>query len=192
LIFLKGDAAIPADFRDPCYTGPTMRLPAAIALATALAGCALPAAPVRAAAALQRPLVLSAPDLSGKPVDVGAQRGLVRVVDFWATWCEPCRKSMPALDRLAEELAPRGLAVYGVSLDEDPTLIPPFLLEVPVRFPLLWDRGGEQLAARFEVQRLPTTLIVDRRGTVRFVHEGWTDAQERQERRELEQLLAEP
>ncbi len=168
-----------------------MRLPAALAVAL-LAACATPRPPVRAAAQLQRTIELSAPGLDGKVVDVAADRGRVRVVDFWATWCEPCRASLPALDALARELGPRGLSVYAVSFDEDPAQIPPFLAEVPVTVPLLWDRGGDKLAARFQIQRLPTTLIVDRRGVIRFVHEGWTEAQGRQERRELEQLLAEP
>jgi len=164
-----------------------------IALAAALlAACATPRPPVRAAAKVQQMLELSAPDLDGHVVDVAADRGRVRVVDFWATWCEPCRASLPALDALARELGPRGLSVYAVSFDEDRTQIPPFLEEVPVAVPLLWDRGGDKLAARFDIQRLTTTLIVDRRGVIRFVHEGWTEAQARQERRELEQLLAEP
>lgn len=168
-----------------------MRLSVALAVAF-LGACAAPRPPVRAAAKVQQALELSAPDLEGHVVDVAADRGRVRVVDFWATWCEPCRASLPALDALARELGPRGLSVYAVSFDEDPTQIPPFLKEVPVTVPLLWDRGGDKLAARFEIQRLPTTLIVDRRGVIRFVHEGWTEAQARQERRELEQLLAEP
>lgn len=168
-----------------------MRLSAALAVAL-LAACATPRPPVRAAAKVQQTLELSAPDLDGHVVDVAADRGRVRVVDFWATWCEPCRASLPALDALARELGPRGLSVYAVSFDEDRTQIPPFLEEVPVKIPLLWDRGGDKLAARFEIQRLPTTLIVDRHGVIRFVHEGWTEAQARQERRELEQLLAEP
>ena len=166
-----------------------MRL-AALALVLA-AACAAPRALPRAAARIGQPIELSARDLQGKEVDVAAEAGVVRLVDFWATWCEPCRDELPALDALSRELSARGLAVYGVSFDEDGALIAPFLREVRVGFPILWDRGGDQLAPRFQVMRLPTTLVVDRKGVVRFVHEGWTEERGREQRREIEALLEE-
>jgi cytochrome c biogenesis protein CcmG, thiol:disulfide interchange protein DsbE len=170
-----------------------MRTAYLAAWVAALTGCAAaprPAAPP--SASLDRPLVLSAPDLEGRTVDVGALRGRVLVVDFWATWCEPCRASLPALDSLVAELGPRGLAAFAVSFDEEAAPLAPFLQEVPVRLPVLWDRGGETLAARFEIRRLPTSLIVDRRGVIRYVHQGWTAETGREQRREVERLLAEP
>jgi thiol-disulfide isomerase/thioredoxin len=170
------------------------KAPALAALFLA-AGCAHerpPPPPVRPSPQVGRPLELAAPDLAGRVVDVAAQQGKVRLVDFWATWCEPCRDALPALDRMARELGPRGLLVYGVSFDEDPAQIAPFLAQVPVGFPVLHDRGGEVLTARFLVSRLPTTLLVDRRGVIRFVHEGWTPERAREAQRQVEQLLAEP
>jgi len=148
--------------------------------------------PARPSPQVGRTLELAAADLQGRPVDVAALQGKVRLVDFWATWCEPCRDALPALDRLARELGPRGLLVYAVSFDEDAAQIAPFLAQVPVSFPVLHDRGGDLLAGRFGVSRLPTTLVVDRRGVIRFVHEGWTPERAREEQRQVEQLLAEP
>jgi thiol-disulfide isomerase/thioredoxin len=169
-----------------------MPLPRASLIALlGLVACAAPKPAVRPAAALGRQLELSAPDLKGRLVDVGQERGAVRVIDFWATWCEPCRDELPALDAMWRDLKARGLAVYAVSFDEDASLIPPFLKEVPVGIPILWDRGGDRLAARFEVTRLPTTLVVDRRGVIRFVHQGWTEERGRQQRKEIESLLEE-
>jgi thiol-disulfide isomerase/thioredoxin len=117
---------------------------------------------------------------------------MVRVVDFWATWCEPCREAMPGLDQMARELGMRGLQVYGVSFDEDRAQIAPFLKQVPVTFAILFDRGGEGLAEAFEVTRLPTTIVADRRGSIRAVYRGWTPERAAEERRLVEQLLDEP
>jgi len=167
-----------------------MRRALAVALC-ALGACATAGPAGRLSPQVGKPLVLSAPDLEGQIVDVAADRGRVRVVDFWATWCEPCKEELPALDRLAREMGSRGLAVYGISFDEDRTQIPEFLAQTPVRFRILWDRGGEQLSARFEVARLPTTLIVDRRGVIRFVHEGWSETRGAEQRRQVELLLDE-
>ncbi len=138
-----------------------------------------------------RPLVLAAPDLDGRLVDVGAETGKVRVVDFWATWCEPCKDALPALDAMARELGSRGLAVYGVSIDEDRAQILEFLQKTPVGFPVLWDKGAVQVS-RFDVSYMPVTLLVDRKGTIRHVHQGWDEGRSRRERREVEALLAEP
>jgi thiol-disulfide isomerase/thioredoxin len=117
--------------------------------------------------------------------------GTVRVVDFWATWCEPCKEAMPGLDRLERELGPRGVAVFGVSVDEDRALIVEFLRERPVQFRILWDRAAQRLT-RLGMSFMPVTLIVDRRGIIRHVHQGWGEGRGRQEREEVEALVAEP
>ena len=137
-----------------------------------------------------RPLTFAAPGLDGRLVDVGAERGRVRIVDFWATWCEPCRDALPALDGLSRELGPRGLSVYGVSIDEDREHIARFLAQHPVTFPVLWDKDAV-LVGRFDVTTMPATLIVDRAGTIRYVHQGWEPGYAELERREVEALLAE-
>ncbi len=166
-----------------------MRLLALAALAAA--ACAAPRALPRAASRIGQPVELSARDLQGREVDVAADAGVVRVIDFWATWCEPCRDQLPALERLRRELGPRGLSVYAVSFDEDQAQIPRFLAVTPVGFHVLWDRGGEVWAPRYDLYRLPTTLLVDRRGIVRFVHEGFDEAIAAEERRQVEMLIDE-
>jgi cytochrome c biogenesis protein CcmG, thiol:disulfide interchange protein DsbE len=156
----------------------------------ALLACAAPRPIGRPSSKVGARLELSAPDLSGREVNVGADQGKVRVVDFWATWCEPCKEAMPSLDVLARDLGPRGLAVYGVSIDEDRAQIVRFLERTPVSFPILWDKGAVRVQ-RFDVNYMPVTLIIDRGGTIRHVHQGWDASRARLERTEVEALLAE-
>jgi cytochrome c biogenesis protein CcmG, thiol:disulfide interchange protein DsbE len=156
-----------------------------------LAACASSRPAERPSSAVGQPLVLSAPDLEGREVDVAADVGRVRVVDFWATWCEPCKEAMPVLDALSRELGPRGLSVYGVSIDEDRAQVADFLARGPVGFTILWDEGAVRVS-RLDVRYMPVTLIVDRRGVIRHVHQGWDAAKARQQRRQIEALLAEP
>ena len=154
-------------------------------------GCA-PVHPQKSASGVVgNPLELSLPDLDGRVVEVARDRGHVRVVDFWATWCEPCREALPALDALSRELGPRGLSVYGVSVDEDRERILEFLAKTRVGFPILWDKGAVEVT-RFDVTYMPVTLLVDRHGVIRHVHQGWDRKEARNQRREIEALLAEP
>ncbi len=164
---------------------------AVLAALLALAACAVPRPLPRAASRIGQPIELVAKDLQGREVDVAADAGVVRVVDFWATWCEPCREQLPALERMRRELGPRGLSVYAVSFDEDPAQIPRFLEGTPVGFRVLWDRGGAAWAARYDLYRLPTTLVVDRRGIIRFAYEGFDEAGAGEERRQVETLIEE-
>ena len=146
-----------------------------------------PALLIACAAAAARPAV-KVPPLAGTPLDAAAQdlsgreiriapAGRVLVVDFFASWCLPCRAQLPRLDLLARELGGRGLEVYAVSFDEDREALLDFTREVPVGFPVLWDRGGERLSGPLRIERLPTTFLVDDKGTIREVEVGY-DAQE--------------
>jgi len=156
----------------------------------AAAACAgrpiVPASPL-----VGKSVKVSAHDLDGREHRVEAEAGTVRVVDFWATWCDPCRDQLPFLDRLASEYGPRGLSVYAVSFDEDRAAVERFLAEAPVSFTVLWDKGGAVLSEPLEVTRLPTTLLVDRRGVVRDVHLGFEKAEEKKLEEAVKKLLAE-
>src|SRR5262245_23876841 len=101
-------------------------------------------------------------DLAGQTVRLGGFHGKVVLLNFWATWCVPCREEMPALQTLAHELGPRGLAVVAVNFKESRKEIEGFVKQHDLRFPILLDADG-RTAERYQVFALPTTVLVDRR-----------------------------
>ena len=157
-----------------------------------LAGCAASRQETRPPSLVGRTVDIAAIDLSGRQVRVTDGEAKVRIVDFWATWCDPCREQLPFLGTLASTYGPDGLSVYGVSFDEDGAEVRRFLERTPVAFPILWDKGGATLADKLEVTRLPTTLVLDRRGVVREVHLGYDKGEEPKIEATVRKLLAEP
>lgn len=161
-----------------------------VLLLAALAACASSRHP-RTSPLVGRPVAIAAPDLAGQLVSVVADGARVRVVEFWASWCEPCRDQFPALDRLFAAHRERGLAVYAVSFDEDRAQIEEFLDETPVGFRILWDKGGESLSGPLAIDRLPTVLVLDREGVVRHAHLGGGPRHAEDLEREVRALLGE-
>jgi cytochrome c biogenesis protein CcmG/thiol:disulfide interchange protein DsbE len=170
---------------------PPGALPVALLLLVG-AGCAAAGRQAVDSPALGRLVDVSAPNLGGQEVRVADRRGDVRIVDFWATWCEPCREQFPVLERLARAHREEGLSVFAVALDEDRARVADFLETTPLPFTVLWDQGGGRHAGRLGLGRLPTTLVVDRAGRVRFVHQGHQDGDAERLDREVRQLLTEP
>ena len=116
-------------------------------------------------------------DQTGKAFSLEAFRGQVVVVDFWASWCGPCRRSLPGLDALQAKFANQGVKVVGVSLDADATSVTAFLEQVPVQFTILHDPAGKTGEA-FSVVAMPTTFLIDREGRIAGRFEGGAHVQE--------------
>ena len=139
-----------------------------------------------------------APDLAvprleepAQPLALASLRGNVVYVDFWASWCVPCRLSMPALEALYKQNRARGFAVVGVNKDVSAADAKRFLAKVPVTFTLVSD-GGDAAARAFDVKAMPSGYLVDRKGVVRKVHRGFTAETGESLAREIEALLKEP
>lgn len=115
--------------------------------------------------------------------------GKVTLVDFWASWCAPCKASFPAMAKLHEDYAGRGLQILAVSIDEKVPAAQAFLKKMTPPFAALHDRD-QKLAPLVGVPTMPTSYLLDRSGKVRFIHEGFHgDVAEL--RKEIESLLNE-
>jgi len=115
---------------------------------------------------------ITATDLDGEPFRLASARGKVVFLDFWASWCEPCADAMPALDQLYERYGGNGLIVVGVNVDRNERNARRFLQRTRVSFPIVHD-GDRSLADRYSPPTMPSTFVIDRRGVVRHVHEGF-------------------
>ncbi|NBD13603.1 TlpA family protein disulfide reductase [Corallococcus silvisoli] len=124
--------------------------------------------------------------------DLKSDRGQVVLLDVWATWCEPCKDALPMYEQLQREYGKRGFKVYALNVDEDVRAIPPFLEEAKVELPILLDANALVSERLLKVRLMPTTFLIDRKGVVRHVHEGFAEEFLQQFQTEIEQLLAEP
>ncbi len=108
----------------------------------------------------------------GEHVSLQHLRGKVVLVDFWATWCGPCRVMTPVLQRMHTRYAARGLAVVGVNVDEDgPGIVPRFRQRYGVEYPMVYDVGMRASGA-YQIRSLPTLIVIDRDGKMRYRHSG--------------------
>ena len=123
-------------------------------------------------------------------LDLTAYRGKVVYVDFWASWCGPCKQSFPWLSNLVREYASQNLVVIGVNVDKDRDRAERFLNETPANFPIVYDPKGE-LATAYKVAGMPSGVLIDRTGHVRFQHAGFSVKQKVLYEEQLETLLAE-
>lgn len=104
--------------------------------------------------------------MDGKPFSTASLRGTVLLVNFWATWCEPCREEMPSLETLSHRFDPRELVVLGVSLDADLNLAREFVLKHKLSFSNFSDRGSDVARDMLHIRVLPETLVVAPDGIV--------------------------
>lgn len=150
---------------------------------------------VAAAQGLAAAVRTSAPDIvlqgpGGTAVHLSDYKGKVLLVDFWASWCVPCKTSFPALDAIYREYQPKGLEVLAVNLDEQRRNADAFLAQHPHRMAVLFDPKGVAPEA-FGVKGMPTSFLIDKAGTIRFTHTGYSGNVDVSYRREIAQLLGE-
>ncbi|HEX5658715.1 MAG TPA: TlpA disulfide reductase family protein [Polyangiales bacterium] len=129
-------------------------------------------------------------DLAGKPVKLADLKGKVVLVDFWASWCAPCREELPVLDGLYKKYKDKGLVIIGIGLDRDADKLAKFLRGMPLSFPVVHDPAGA-VANKYEPPKMPSSYMIDKRGLIRHVHAGFKASDKAQLEKELGALLSE-
>ena len=128
--------------------------------------------------------------LEGPNMRLQEQRGKVVLVNFWATWCGPCRKEMPHLNRIAEKYRASGLVLLGVNVDDDARNAAETAAKLGVKFPVLLDTD-KKVSRLYDLNSMPSTLVIDRNGRVRFLHRGYQDGYEDLYDKQIRDLLKE-
>ncbi len=130
------------------------------------------------------------PELRGGTVKLAELRGKIVLGEFWATWCEPCTKELPELEKLQQQFAARDVVIVGISLDKERKNALDLAGSLKLKFKLLHDPEGK-VAEAYDPPKMPSSYVIDRDGVVRFVNEGFSGAADVAKlRRELEQLSA--
>ncbi len=127
---------------------------------------------------------------SGENLRLSEYRGEVVMINFWATWCGPCRQEMPLLDELYDRYQRVGFRLLGVNIDDDRQQAMQMVKELDVSFPVLFD-SEKDVSKRYQVQAMPVTVLLDRSGKVRYVHHGYQPGYEQHYLTEIRELLRE-
>ncbi len=137
----------------------------------------------------------SAPDftlksVAGPNLRLQEQRGQVVMINFWATWCGPCRLEMPHLNRIYDKYRSTGFVLLGVNIDDDPRAAADLAAKLGLRFPVLLDTD-KKVSRVYDMSAMPATLLVDRDGRVRYIHRGYRDGVEKTYEEQVRGLLKE-
>jgi peroxiredoxin len=127
---------------------------------------------------------------AGKPVALADLKGQIVLLNFWASWCGPCRQEMPILEQLNRQYHAKGVALLGVNVEPDSAVAVNWLKATPVTFPILFDTDSK-VSKLYEVEGMPNTVIVDRKGVVRYIHRGYSAGAENEYLNQIRALIRE-
>jgi cytochrome c biogenesis protein CcmG, thiol:disulfide interchange protein DsbE len=167
---------------------------AAAVLAVSVTGCDAGAGPGAASPGGKHPLIDNPAPAFDLPAQSGGKRaslekaqGKVVLVDFWATWCGPCRASFPKYEAIAKKFED-DVVVIGISEDDEADGIADFAKETGATFTLAWD-SQKSVAGSYKPDSMPTSFIVDKNGLVRFVHSGFRAGEEKEIEAQVKSLI---
>jgi thiol-disulfide isomerase/thioredoxin len=127
---------------------------------------------------------------SGKPLSLADLKGRIVLVNFWASWCGPCRKEMPLLEQLNRQYRSKGVTLVGVDVEPDSAAAIDWLKLTPVSFPILFDVDSK-VSKLYQVEGMPNTVILDRQGNVRYIHRGYSTGAENEYMDQIRALIRE-
>lgn len=127
---------------------------------------------------------------SGKNIKLSEYRGQVILLNFWASWCGPCRQEMPLLNAIQKRYGKLGFTVLGVNVEEDSDQARAMLREIPVDFPILFDTTNKA-SKLYNVSAMPSTVLIDRDGNMRYLHKGYKPGDEAKYKKWIKKLVRE-
>jgi peroxiredoxin len=113
----------------------------------------------------------------GRDVSLAQYKGQVVMINFWASWCGPCRQEMPLLESIYQKYNRMGFTMLGVNVEPDSKAADEWLKQTPVSFPILYDRDSK-VSKLYNVAGMPSTVIIDRHGNLRKLHRGYQPGDE--------------
>ncbi len=128
--------------------------------------------------------------LQGKNLKLSEMAGNVVLLNFWASWCGPCRQEMPLLNDLHNKYEPLGFTVIGVNVEQETELARSFIANSPVDFPILLD-SSNKVSQLYDVIAMPTTVLIDRDGKMRYLHKGYQAGDEKIYQKMVKKLIRE-
>jgi peroxiredoxin len=132
----------------------------------------------------------SLPSRSGDSVSLQSLKGQVVMINFWASWCGPCRQEMPLLDQMYKRYSSLGFTLLGVNVEADVKDAEKWLAATPVTFPVLFDKENK-VSKLYDVNAMPSTVFIDRKGNVRYLHRGYKAGDEGEYLNQIRALLKE-
>ena len=130
------------------------------------------------------------PSRSGDTISLDQLKGQVVMINFWASWCGPCRQEMPLLDQMYKRYSPLGFTLLGVNVEANSKDAEKLLANVPVSFPVLFDKENK-VSKMYDVNAMPSTVFIDRKGNVRYLHKGYKPGDEGKYLNQIRALLKE-
>ncbi len=127
---------------------------------------------------------------SGENLKLSEQQGDVVMINFWASWCGPCRQEMPLLEALYQKYKDLGFTIWGVNVEEDSSSAKNLLKDITVNFPILFDNENK-VSKLYNLIAMPSTVLVDRDGNQRFFHAGYRPGDEAEYDRLIRELVRE-